>query len=474
MQTVGAVHREHARAAADLRSLLRVVRGPLLTPNDESYDRARRVYNGAIDRHPVAILRCADAFDVVAGIRFARERDWPLAIRGGGHSLAGFAMCDDGLVLDVASMNAVHIDPIRRRARVGCGASWGDLDRAACPLGLVTTGARISTTGVAGVTLGGGYGWLMRRDGLTIDNLLGAEVVTADGDVLTVSADEHPDLFWGIRGGGGNFGVVLSLEYRLNPLGPAVMGGAAFYAVADLADLLCVYREMTRDASEELTAQCNVLIAPDAPFVPPPLRGRLVGAIAVCHAGSIETAERELRLLRGFKPPLLDRIKPMSYISVQRLFDAAGAFGHQVHGRSGHLLALTNDVIDIIVAHAPSVTSPLSITMLSPLGGAVARVGSDATAFAHRDAAFDLAISAVWDDPDERERHVAWVERFWDAVSPQTHGVYVNELGDEGAERLADAYPAPTYERLVALKRRYDADNVFRLNHNIAPTPPEE
>ena len=367
-------------------------------------------------------------------------------------------------------MRTLHVDPVRQRARAGPGLTWGELDRVTCPLGLATTAARISTTGVAGVTLGGGYGWLMRRDGLTIDNLLEVEVVTAEGELVTASADEHADLFWGIRGGGGNFGVVTSFEYRLNPISPFVMGGAAFYAADDLPHLVRLYSELMRDASDELTAQCNVLIAPDAPFVPPQLRGTLVSAIAVCYSGALDDAGRELRLLSEFKPPLLDRIRPMPYLTVQRLFDAAGAFGHHVHGRSGHLSAITDDVIAAMVAHATRVTSPLSITMISPLGGAVARVAEGATAFAHRRAAFDLAISAVWDDPAERPRHVAWVEDFWRVIAPHTSGAYVNELGDEGRGRVAAAYPDATYRRLVALKDRYDPRNVFRLNQNVIPT----
>jgi FAD/FMN-containing dehydrogenase len=459
-----------SRRAGALRTLRAATRGELLAPGASAYDTARRGYNGAIDRRPAAILRCAGVSDVAAGIRFARAHRWPLAVRGGGHSLAGFGMCDDGLALDLSRMNALYVDPERRIACAGPGVTWGEIDRATHDVDLIVPGARISTTGVAGVTLGGGYGWLMRRDGLTIDNLVSAEVITADGAQLTASATENDDLFWGLRGGGGNFGVVTSFAYRLSPIGPVVMGGAAFYAADDLRDLLRFYRGLMRDAPDALTAQCNFLIAPDAPFVPPPLRGVPVGAIAVCHTGRLDEAERDLRSLREFKQPLLDRIRPMPYPTVQRLFDAAGTFGHQVHGRSGHLAALDDAVIDAIVAFAPRVTSPLSIVMISPLGGAVARVSDEATAFAHRGAAFDLAVSAVWDEPSDRARHIAWVEEFWRAVAPHTRGVYVNELGDEGRARVAEAYPLATYARLVALKNRYDPQNLFRLNQNIIPT----
>jgi FAD/FMN-containing dehydrogenase len=310
----------------------------------------------------------------------------------------------------------------------------------------------------------------MRSQGLAIDNLLSAHVVTAEGRSLTASADEHADLFWGLRGGGGNFGVVTSFEYRLHAIPPVMMGGAAFYPIDALPDLLRFYRAWMSDASDALTVQCNVIVAPDAPFVPSPLRGELVAALAVCHAGSPDDARRDLQPLQDFRVPLLDRIRPMPYLTIQRLFDAAGAFGHHVHGRSGHLAALSDDAVTAIATHAPRMTSPLSITMISPLKGAVARVSADATAFAHRDAAFDLAISGVWDDAGHPERHVAWVEDFWEAVAPHTSGVYVNELGDEGRARVAEAYPDATYRRLVALKDRYDPHNVFRLNQNVIPT----
>jgi FAD/FMN-containing dehydrogenase len=452
-----------------LRKLRSSVRGGVLTPGDGGYDAARRVYNGMIERRPSLIIRCAGVADVLAAVRLARDRGCPPAVRGGGHSAAGFGVCDGGLMIDLSPMKGIHVDPVRRTARAQAGVVWGELDHETQTFGLATTGARISTTGISGVTLGGGYGWLMRKFGLTVDNLISVDIVTAGGDLVVASEREHAELFWGLRGGGGNFGVVTSFEYRLHEVGPVLMGGMAFYPVTRAREILHFFREFMDSAPDELSALLNFLITPPAPFVPEHLRGVPVVAIAVCHAGPVEDAGRDLEPLARIGPPLIDQIRPRRYQSLQRLFDAAGVFGYQVYGRSGHLAELSDEAIDCLVAYAPRVTSPLSIVMLSTLGGAVARVGEHETAFSHRRTRFDCAINSVWTDPRESDRHIGWVRDFWRALRPSTAGVYVNELGDEGEERVREAYNPRTYERLAALKNIYDPENFFRLNQNIRP-----
>ena len=451
-----------------LRRLKSVVRGEVLSPASEGYDAARRVYNGMIDRRPAFIAQCSGTEDVQALVRFSAEHHWLPAIRGGGHSSAGFSVCQGGLVIDLSLMKAIHVDPVRRIARVQAGVTWGEFDAQTQAFGLATTGARISSAGVAGVTLGGGYGWLMRKCGLAIDNLLSVEIVTAEGRLLRASADENPDLFWAIRGGGGNFGVVVSLEFRLHPVSH-VMGGMAFYPAARGREVLEFYRDFMNSAPDELSALCNFLIMPPAPFVPPHLQGVPVVAIAVCHVGSLENGRRDLQPLSELGPPLLHRLRPMAYTKLQRMYDAAGTFGHRVYGRSGHLPTLGDGAMDGIVAHATGITSPLSIAMLCRLGGAVARVGEHDTAFGHRDTAFDLAINAVWTDADKTLFQMRWADEFWRVMRPFTSGVYVNELGLEGEERVREAYNPETYRRLVALKNTYDPGNLFRFNQNIEP-----
>ncbi|HEU0297798.1 MAG TPA: FAD-binding protein, partial [Longimicrobium sp.] len=366
-------------------------------------------------------------------------------------------------------LKGVRVDPARRTVRAQAGLTWGELDHETQAFGMATTGARISSAGIAGVTLGGGYGWLMRRHGLAIDNLLSADVVTADGRRVTASAAENADLFWGLRGGGGNFGIVTELEYRVHPVGPQVTGGMAFYPAARAGEVLRFYRGWMEDAPGDLCALCNLLLLPPAPFVPPPLVGAPVAAIAVCHAGPAEDARRDLAPLAELGEPLIDRIAPMPYARLQRMYDAAGVFGRHSYGRSGHLPALADAVVDALAAGGSGVESPFSIVMVSSLGGAVARVGDQETAFGRRGTAFDVAVTAVWEDPAAFARHRAWVDGVWRAVRPCTDGVYVNELGDEGPARVRQAYTPGAWERLAALKARWDPENVFRINQNIPP-----
>jgi len=468
LSTVPIAEVNEAEWSSKLRGL---VRGQVLCPCDDGYDSARRGYNGRIDRRPAIIARCAGVSDVLACVGVAREIESPICIRAGGHSAAGFSVCEGGFVLDVSQMKGIRVDPRRRVVRAEAGITWGELDRETQAFGLATTGARISTTGVAGVTLGGGYGWLMRKHGLAIDNLISCDIVTADKRFISASATENADLFWGLRGGGGNFGVVTSFEFRLHAVGPLVTGGMCFYSAAQARELLRFYREFMASAPDEITALFNFLIAPSAPFIPPYLRGMPVVAIAVCHAGaSLEEAERDLACLIQVGPPLLARIKPRPYTVVQKFFDAAGVFGNHVHARSGHLPELSDAVIERLVAHASGITSPLSIVMISSLGAAVARVGEHDTAFSHRRTRFDLAINSVWTEAEDSDRYIEWTDSFWTAMQPFCDGVYVNELGEDAEERVREAYNPATYTRLQRLKKNYDPDNVFRFNANIKLT----
>jgi FAD/FMN-containing dehydrogenase len=454
----------HLNDAARLRAR---VSGVVLLPGDPQYDAARRVWNARVDRRPAAIVRCASRDDVVRGIAFAREHGLELSVRGSGHHVSGCAVCDGGVTLDLSALEGVTVGPGARTATAAAGTTWGALDAATQEFGLATTGARISTTGIGGVTLGGGYGWLMRSRGLSIDNLVEAEVVLASGAVVTASESEHPDLFWALRGGGGNFGVVTRFHYRLHPLAHPVTCGVLYYPAARARELLALHRDVTAGASDELAVMASLLIAPPAPFVPESLRGQRIAAFALCHSGTPRSAERELARLRTLGRPLLDRVKPRPYTSAQRMLDAAGSFGKAVHSRSGHLAEWSDAALDVLAEHAAGITSDLSVVMVSPLGGAVSAVAADATAFAHRDAPADWAADSVWRDVGEDERHVRWTDELAAAMAPFSAGAYVNELA-AGAEAGA-AYPPATLARLAAVKAAYDPDGVFRSNAPVAP-----
>jgi FAD/FMN-containing dehydrogenase len=447
--------------AARVDALARRLRGTLLVAGDPGYDDARRVWNARIDRWPALIARCAAVADVMLAVGFARRHGLTVSVRGSAHNVTGSAVLDGGMTLDLRAMNRVSVDPRRRVARAQAGATWRELDRATQEHGLATTGARISTLSSAGVMLGGGYGWLMRKHGLTIDNVRTVELVTADGRLLTASADEHPELFWGLRGGGGGLGVVTACEYALHDVGPLVTCGVAYYDIERCGEILRCYRDVMRAAPDELTILFNVVVAPPAPFVPQSLHGVVVAALAIGHIGSQAEARRDLAALRVLGPPLLESVKLRPYTTLQRLFDAAGAFGNSVYGRSGHLPELTDDVLDAVAAQGPSISSPLSVVMLSPLGGAIARVGEHDTAFGNRQTRFDCAIDSVWAERGDSARHVAWTDSIWSAIRPSTSGVYLNELGDEGEARLREAYVPAAYMRLAALKATYDPGGVF-------------
>jgi FAD/FMN-containing dehydrogenase len=440
--------------------------GELIAPGDAGYDEARKVWNGAIDRRPALIARCREAADVAAALRLGRERGLPIAVRAGGHGVGGTAVCDDGLVIDLSPMKGIAVDPAARTARAQGGVLWGELDAATQAHGLATVGGIVTHTGIAGLTLGGGIGWLMRRHGATVDNLLGAEVVTVDGRVIT--ADD--DLLWGLRGGGGNFGVVTTFEYRLHPVGPTVLAGPLYYALEDGPDVLRAYRDFIADAPDELTTIVNLRPAPPLPVLPPELHGRPVVAIAACWAGDPEAGERALAPLRAHGSPLIDLIAPRPYVQLQAMFDPVVPHGWHYYWKSWELPPLTDAAIDTLVERAAAITSPRSYIIVFQLGGAVSRPPRD-TAFRQRNDGHDVNLNAVWlaGDPDA-ERHVQWTRDTYAALEPHGAGrAYVNFMGDEGSDRVRAAYGEETYARLVALKRRYDPENVLRLNQNIAP-----
>ena len=445
--------------------------GALLTPGDAGYDEARRVWNGAIDRHPALIARCANVADVVAALRHARERGLVVAVRGGGHGVAGLAVCDDGVVIDLSAMRGIAVDPATRTACAQAGVLWGELDAATQEHCLATVGGIVTHTGIAGLTLGGGIGWLMRRYGATVDNLLAAEVVTADGDVVRASAEEEPQLFWGLRGGGGNFGIVTSFEYRLHAVGPTVLAGPIFHALEDGPEVLRFYRGYIAEAPDELTTIVMLRQAPALPFVPTELHGRPVVMVTACYAGPVERGEEVLAPLRRFGRPLVDAIAPRPYVELQQLFNPGVPHGWHYYWKSWELPPLQDAAINTLVEQAHRITSPRSYVIVFQLGGALARVGEHDTAFGQRDAAHDVNINAVWlpDDP-ARDEHVRWARECYAALEPFATGrTYVNFLADEGQQRVRAAYGEERYARLVALKRAHDPENVFRLNQNIDP-----
>ncbi len=444
-------------AVATFKSRLR---GELLRVDDSGYEDARKVWNGMIDRLPALIVRCAGVGDVVAAVSFAREHDLLVSVRCGGHNIAGKSVCERGLMTDLSPMRRIRVDRASQTVRVEGGATLGDLDRATQPFGLATTAGIVSHTGVGGLTLGGGVGRLARKHGLACDNLLSVEVVTADGRIVTASATENPDLFWGVRGGGGNFGIVIAFEFRLHPVGPRVLGGKVLYPLAKARAALKFYDEYARSASDELSADAS-LSMPD---------GNPVFGISVCYVGFMEQGQRELEPLRRFGPPLSDQIGPMLYTDVQTAADVFFPPGLRYYWKTHFLTEIRDEAIDALVTHFTTVPSPRSRVAFQQYGGAASRVGRTDTAFWHRDAQYDLIPTSVWTDNRESEANIKWVRELWDLMKPfASGGEYVNDLGEDGDDRVRAAYGA-NYEGLVALKNKYDPGNFFRLNANIKPT----
>jgi FAD/FMN-containing dehydrogenase len=447
-------------------------RGALLRPGEEGYEEARRVWNGAIDRRPALIARCAGADDVVEAVRFARDYDLPVSVRGGGHAVAGHAVGDGVVMIDLSAMKAVRVDPAAAIARAAGGVLLGDLDRATQRFGLAVPSGIVSHTGIGGLTLGGGLGHTMRRFGLTVDNLRAVELVTADAERLRVDAFTEPELFWGLRGGGGSFGIVTAFEYRLHPVGPMVLGGPIFWPLADAAEVLGRVRELAPRAPDELGLALFLRLAPPGPLVPPDWYGRPVLGLVPVWTGDPAAGQRALAPLRRVARPVADNVRPLPYLFLQSMVDAANQHGLHWYWRSQRLPELADGAVEAVVGLAGAITSPLSYVAGFAMGGAAARVDPDATAVGERGTGFELNIVAGWPPPDPApERHLAWVRQGWTALRPHANGVYSNFLSDEGPAGVQAAFGS-RLRRLTALKDRWDPANVFRHNANIAPSRP--
>jgi len=437
------------------------LRGQLLGPGEPGYDAARRIDNAMIDRRPALIARCAGAADVVAAVRFGRERNLLVSVRAGGHNVAGNAVCDGGLMIDVSPMKGVRVDPGARTARAAAGVTWGEFDHETQAFGLATTGGVISTTGVAGLTLGGGVGWLNGRFGVAADNLLSADVVTAEGRMLRASEQDNDDLFWALRGGGGNFGVVTSFEYRVHAVGPTVLAGPVFHPLGRARDVLRFYRDFSATEPDALTTYAGLLTGPD---------GTALVGMVVCYAGPPEQGERLVAPVRKFGPPVVDQIGPMPYTAVQRMFDPAFPPGRYSYWKSSLAPELSDSVIDAVVDHMARVPSPHTAVMLEHYHGAYSRKRPADSAYAHRQPTWDVVIIGNWAEAAHTDRNVQWVRDLFAAVQPKVSAnVYVNFLdADDGADRVRAAY-GDNYDRLVGLKKKYDPTNFFRMNQNIRP-----
>ena len=443
--------------------------GALITPNDEGYDMGRRVWNGLIDRYPAMIAYCSDVDDVIKSVDFALTHGLLTAVRGGGHNVAGNAVCDNGIVIDLSRMKRIEVNAASLIARAQAGLTWGEFDRVTQTFGLATTGGIISRTGIAGLTLGGGIGWLMRKFGVTCDNLLSAEIITAGGRLMTASAVENPDLFWGLRGGGGNFGIVTEFEYRLHQVGP-VLAGTLYYPAARVRDILRFYRDYITVIPDELTTMFVYMAAPMTQSLNRLHLDGPVVAIHVCYVGPLEGGVKVLKPLRDFGPPLEDTVKIMPYVELQSMLDSGAPPGLCNFWKSSYLNSFSDEAIDVFAGYSESITSPLSQVHLQHLKGAVRSVGEDDMAFSHRDALCVLNIVTKWENPLQAEKHIQWTRDFEGAMRPfSSGGVYVNFLGDEGEDRVKAAYGSVKYGKLIALKNTYDPTNFFRLNQNIKP-----
>jgi len=443
----------------------------VLEPEQPGYDEARRVFNAMIDRRPALIARCASTADVAAAVDAARERGLVIAVRGGGHSFSGLSTCDDGIMVDLGGLKSMAVDPQARTARAGGGVLWGEFDAATQAHGLHTPGGRVTTTGLGGFTTGGGYGWTSSKYGLACDNLISAEVVLADGSVVRASEREHADLFWGLRGGGGNFGIVTEFEFRLHPLGPLVLAGLAMFPVGRAPDVLRRWRDWADAAPDEVSTGCVVIIAPPEPFVPAELRGQPVLGIPVLYAGDPEDGADAVQPLRDLGPAV-DHIGPMPYTAFQTALDPLAPWGVRSYARGEYMPGFSDAAIDEFLAHAVDLTvrgAPLSQMVVFRIGQGIGAVPDEATAFSHRDARYLFHPISIWADPAEDERMIAATRAFAAAMRPfATGAAYLNFTPE--ADRVRDAYGDAKYARLVALKDRYDPANLFRLNQNIRPS----
>jgi FAD/FMN-containing dehydrogenase len=447
--------------ASDIAQLRQALRGDLVVPGGSGYDQARRVWNGMVDKRPAAIIYCTGADDVVMAVNFTRSRNLPVAVRGGGHNIAGSSVCDAGVVIDVSRMKRIEVDPVRRVARAQAGLNLGEFDAATQSHGLATTMGVNADTGIAGLTLGGGFGKLGRKHGLTCDNLVAVEIVTADGRLLKASATENTDLFWAIRGGGGNFGIVTTFEYRLFPVGPLLLAGSVLHAYDHARDAMRFYHAFSRKAPDELSVDAALVTVPS---------GERFFSISACYVGPLDEGERIVKPLREYGTPVEDLIAPVSYLQIQSAGDSIFPRGRRYYWKAQFLREIADTAIDMLLAAYATAPSE-SLLVLQQVGGAIARVPITETPYANRDALYDCFPISIWDNPADDEAHIRWARDLWDALKPfSTGGVYANNLGDEGTDRVQAAY-GENYPRLAALKNKYDPTNFFRLNQNIRPTP---
>jgi FAD/FMN-containing dehydrogenase len=444
-------------------------RGQLVRPGDPTYEEHRRVWNGSIDRTPALIARCAGVADVIAAVKFARATGLPVAVRSGGHSFPGLSVWDDAVLIDLGPMKGIRVDREARTARVQAGVLWGELDHETQAFGLATTGGIVTHTGVAGLTLGGGIGWLQRKLGLTIDQLLRVDLVTAEGELVRASENENADLFWGVRGGGGNFGIVTEFEFRLHPVGPTVVAGPVFWPIAESPKVLRFYRDWIAEGPDELMTLVMHRKAPPLPFIPAQLHGELIVGVAACYAGPVEEGEKVVRPLKSFGSPVVDACVPKPYVTHQAMLDPAFPHHWWYYVRSCDVGELTDDVIDITVEHSMQIQSPDTSFPIWQLGGAVSDVDDDATAFNNRRAGHAFNILGITRTEEGFDAEREWARTFWSALEPHQTSVYVNFLMEEGEQRIREAYGPEKYDRLKALKRKYDPDNFFRINQNIPP-----
>jgi FAD/FMN-containing dehydrogenase len=458
-------------AEGSIAELAESLRGQLIRPGDAEYDEARTIWNGAHDRHPALIVRCAGVADVIRAVEFARSEQLLVAVRGGSHSIPGFSTCDGGIVIDVSGMKGVRVDPRGRTATAQTGLTWSEFDHETQAFGLATTGGLVSTTGIAGFTLGGGIGWLMRKHGLTCDNLIGADVVTADGRLVRASEEENPELFWGLRGGGGNFGIATSFDYRVHPVGPTVYGGPVFYPGELAGDILRFYREWAPSAPDEATTAISLATAPPAPFIPEEWHGKRMVAFISVWAGDHEEGARALQPVRELGEPIADLLGPIPYVAMQSLLDPLWGAGAHNYFKAGWMRALDDPAVDTLVRYHQDASSPKSEIHVHQMGGAVGRVPADATAFGDRSGDFMLNVIGSTFTAEGFAEAVQWAQDLHVTIEPSlSGGSYVNFLPEEGEERVRASYGERTFDRLQALKDEYDPSNLFRLNQNIPPS----
>jgi len=457
---------------ATIESFKGSLRGELYLPSDSGYDDARKLYNAMIDKRPAFIIQCAGVADVIAAINLGKGHQLLTSIRGTGHNITGNAVCDDGMTIDLSQMKGMRIDVSARTVRAEPGLTWGELNHDLQAFGLQATGGFISTTGIGGLSLGGGLGWLIRKHGLACDNLLEVDIVTADGNFVTANAENNTDLFWAVRGGGGNFGVITSFKFRVHPVG-VVLAGMLGLPIGKVTEAMQFWRDYSTTAPEELTSGMALLTAPPASFIPEEIHGSLIGVVAGVYCGEVEEGEKIIQPFReNASPPLFDIFQPMPGANAQSFMDTSFPWGFRNYWKSSIMKVVTDDAIDVMLTHFAKVPSPMSMVIVEHNGdGAINRVSPSETAVGHRDWSYDILICSLWENPVDDEMNIKWARDFWDAMQPFARdAVYVNYLGDEGSERVKAAYAAEVYERLVQSKNKYDPTNFFRFNQNIVPT----